>query len=117
MHKAKTEIKDKNIIVRCTKAEHSNIKAKAKTCEVTMSELLLKGANHSRPFKIKDRKSMQAQTCELARIGSNLNQIARWCNKHKSSADAVQVIQVLIGIQNSLASFPIAQAPQGELDA
>ena len=33
-----------------------------------------------------------ARTRELARIGSNLNQIARWANIHKEDADVLEVV-------------------------
>ncbi len=34
-----------------------------------------------------------ARTRQLARIGSNLNQIARWANTHKSAAEAVEILR------------------------
>ena len=37
------------------------------------------------------------RTRELARIGSNLNQIARWANTYKENAEAVEVAAHLVG--------------------
>ena len=39
---------------------------------------------------------------ELARIGSNLNQIARWANTYKKRAEAVEVITRLILLEREL---------------
>ena len=36
-------------------------------------------------------KVERERTRELARIGSNLNQIARWANAHKGNTEAVEV--------------------------
>ena len=39
------------------------------------------------------------RTRELARIGSNLNQIARWANIHKENAEALEVVAHLVAIE------------------
>ncbi len=39
---------------------------------------------------------------ELAKIGNNLNQLARWANTYKSAADAVQIIAGLAAIDRAL---------------
>jgi len=39
---------------------------------------------------------------ELAKVGNNLNQIARWANTYKSDADALEVTQALLSIQRVL---------------
>ena len=48
------------------------------------------------------------------RIGSNLNQIARWCNTHCENADAVQVLAALVAIDQALTSFSYRPSPPGE---
>ncbi len=45
---------------------------------------------------------------EVARIGNNLNQIARWANTHKGT---VEVIGHLIAIERSLAALAPAGCP------
>ncbi len=42
---------------------------------------------------------------ELARIGSNLNQLARWANTYKESLEAVEVIAALARIENQIENF------------
>ncbi len=39
---------------------------------------------------------------QVARIGNNLNQIARFCNTHKSGADASKICRHLISIEHEL---------------
>ena len=41
---------------------------------------------------------------ELARIGANINQLARWANTYKRTAEAVEVVTALAGIE-ALAAF------------
>jgi len=50
---------------------------------------------------------------ELARIGSNLNQIARWANTHKESLEAVEVLAALTSLENQIENF--ASAATGEV--
>ena len=42
---------------------------------------------------------------ELARIGSNLNQLARWVNTHKESLEAVEVLAALTRLENQIENF------------
>ena len=57
------------------------------------------------------REVERERTRELARIGNNLNQIARWANEHKSAADAVEVSRHLAAIELALRDL----APSGRL--
>ena len=43
-------------------------------------------------------------TRQIARIGNNLNQLARWANTHKTAAEAVAVIANLVSFERSLLS-------------
>jgi hypothetical protein len=42
---------------------------------------------------------------QVARFGSNLNQVARWVNQHKGAADAVQVLAHLQALDAAINSF------------
>ena len=42
------------------------------------------------------------RTSQIAKIGNNLNQIARWANTYKSTADAVEVVTHLVAIEQAL---------------
>ncbi|MDJ0573326.1 MAG: MobC family plasmid mobilization relaxosome protein [Pleurocapsa sp. MO_192.B19] len=49
-----------------------------------------------------DRRSRQEFNRQVARIGNNLNQIARWANTYKGAAEATQVIASLKRIESAL---------------
>ena len=44
---------------------------------------------------------------ELARIGSNLNQIARWANTYKESLEAVEVLAALTRLETQIKNFAL----------
>ena len=54
---------------------------------------------------------------ELARIGSNINQLARWANTHKRAAEAVEILTALAGIERSLAEFANVAATEDNSEA
>lgn len=51
------------------------------------------------------RRADPALLAALARIGANVNQIAKWVNTHKSAADASQVLAALIALDRDLLSY------------
>ncbi len=46
-----------------------------------------------------------ALIAEVARVGNNLNQLARWANTYKSASDAMQVLIALNAIERQLSRF------------
>ena len=44
----------------------------------------------------------RARVREIARIGNNLNQIARWANTYKDAAEAVEVVAHLAAIEREI---------------
>ena len=44
---------------------------------------------------------------ELARIGSNLNQIARWANTYKESLEAVEILAALTSLERQIENFAL----------
>lgn len=54
----------------------------------------------------------------IGRVGSNLNQIARWANQFKSAADAATILAALVAIEQALLSkVPYRRKPKvGEAD-
>ena len=52
--------------------------------------------------KARQMRSRQDLIRQVARIGNNLNQIARWANTYKGAAEASQVIASLARIESSL---------------
>ena len=52
--------------------------------------------------KVADKQSRREFNLQVARIGNNLNQIARWANTYKGAAEATQVIASLAKIESAL---------------
>ncbi len=53
-----------------------------------------------------------ARTRELARIGNNLNQIARWTDTCKQGADAVSVVAQLVAIERTIDTLAVEGEPR-----
>ena len=51
---------------------------------------------------VRGAQSRQELIQQVARIGNNLNQIARWANTYKGAAEATQVIASLTKIESAL---------------
>ena len=54
---------------------------------------------------------------ELARIGANLNQLARWANTYKRAAGAVEVLTALAGIERRMTAFASCASTENESEA
>ena len=65
-----------------------------------------------RPWTWRTPRSERERTRELARIGANLNQIARWANTFKANAETVEIVAHLVAIERALAAL----APVGSPD-
>ena len=75
---------------RVSEAELAEWRAKAAAAGVGLSELLRRAMARTRTWTAAAAKVERERTRELARIGSNLNQIARWANTHKENAEALE---------------------------
>ena len=56
----------------------------------------------SQSCKVGNLQSRRELVRQVARIGNNLNQIARWANTYKGAAEATQVITSLARIESAL---------------
>ena len=82
--------------VRATSEEIERWKAMARASGMPLSELVRQSIGRARAWS-PDRAAIERdRTLQLARIGSNLNQVARWANARKSAADAVRVTAALV---------------------
>ncbi len=95
------------IKVRVSESEKSVIDEKASAAGVTVAELIRESLCRVRTWTLADKETERERIREIRRIGQNLNQIARWCNQHKSAADAAQVIAHLISIENMLKLYSL----------
>ena len=98
----KGELADRIVHARVTTAELSEWRAKAAAAGVSLSELLWRAMGRTRTWTAAPAAVERERTRELARIGNNLNQIARWANTYKRGAEAVSVVAHLSAIERAL---------------
>ena len=111
----KREKRDKWVNIKVTEKERNEWQAFAQLKDKNLSDVLrqliademgVKIRLENLPVKKKQvrasRKINPELLRELAKIGNNLNQIARWANTYKSDADALEVVQALLSIQRAM---------------
>ena len=54
---------------------------------------------------------------ELARIGANINQLARWANTYKRATEAAEVLTALAGIERRITEFVSCTSAEDEPEA
>lgn len=69
---------------------------------MTVTNLITQAIGRVRPWSVADKRIEQEKVRQLARIGNNLNQIAKWCNIHKDGAEAIQILQHLMEIEREV---------------
>ena len=90
---------------RVTADELAEWRSKAQAAGVTLSELLRQAMRRTRAWTASAADIERARVREIARIGNNLNQLARWANTHKAAAEAVAVLAQLRAIEGELAAL------------
>lgn len=113
-----------SIKIRLSKPEKLEWQEKAVRAGIPLSSLIREAMSKTRTWTAGDRALVQEQTRQISRIGNNLNQIAKWANTYKSTAEALEVIEVLRTIEQSLnqlsanpsSSFPSAPPPEANQD-
>lgn len=94
------------IKLRVTEPERARWLAKAGDAGVTLSALIrqgLDGLPNRRPRR--RTETDPALLRALARIGNNLNQVARWANRNKAGAEARGVLVALVEIDREIAAL------------
>ena len=66
--------------VRATEAERAEWHAKARSAGLTLSDLVRRSIGRVRTWTVAHAEVERERTRELARLGNNLNQIARWAS-------------------------------------
>ena len=97
---------------RVSEAELAEWRAKAAAAGVGLSELLRRAMARTRTWTAAAAKVERERTRELARIGSNLNQIARWANTHKENAETLEVAAHLVAIERALDTLTVEGEPR-----
>lgn len=109
------EIKDKRINIKVTSTERRQWQDMAKAKDMTVADLIRDALGREKvgiaPRSRASRKADPVLIANLARIGNNLNQIAKWANTYKSNAESVEIIAGLMAIEKNL-SFLLPQPPK-----
>ena len=87
------------IKMRVTPDEKKLIESKASAQGQTVTDFLRQRALD---YRLRQSPLEKERIHQLARIGSNMNQIARWANTYKKRAEAVEVITRLILLEREL---------------
>lgn len=87
---------------RVTQAEKAAILARVEATGMTVSDFLRGLALNSR---IRKTEHERAKLLQLARLGNNVNQLARWANTYKESAKAEHVLYELEKLQTAIAGM------------
>lgn len=87
------------IKLRVTPAEKETIAAKAAAQGQTVTDFIRQRALD---YRLRQTPLEKERVQQLARIGANLNQLARWANIHKSRAETIDVLAALVSLEREL---------------
>jgi hypothetical protein len=108
---AMAETKTKWVKVRIDEDERTYWHEKAQASGRTLSDLIRESLDRVRRWTPENKEAERERLRQFARIGANLNQIAKWANTHKSAADAAEVIAHLCAIESSIAALSAKKHP------
>ena len=103
------------VAARVTPAEHAAWRDKASAAGVSPSALLREAIARTRTWTAPAMAVESERVRQIARIGNNLNQLARWANTHRTAAEAVSVIAHLVSFERTLRK--VARTERGVGDA
>ena len=92
---------------RATPGELEQWRAKAKAAGLPLSELLRRAMARTRTWTAAAADAERERSVQIARIGANMNQIARWCNTYKAGAEAAVVLAHLVAIEQELRQLSV----------
>lgn len=125
-------LRDKRVNIKVTEKERQRWQALAEEAGLTVADLIRQRmgdtqlVNRDPVRRRASRRTDPLLLAALGRLGNNLNQIARWVNTYKSSAEAVEVVASLVAIERELLSLlpggsreagGKAHGVEGEVDA
>ena len=97
--KAKVMKRDRVIRFRVTPEEKTAIVEKASAQSQTLTDFLRQRALN---YRLRTSQNEKERIRRLARIGNNLNQIARWANTYKDRAEAMIILTALVLLERAL---------------
>ena len=98
--------------IRASEAERSEWHAKAHSVGLSLSDLVRRSIGRVRTWTVAHAELERERTRELARIGSNLNQIARWANIYRENAEALEVVAHLVATERALDTLAVEGEPR-----
>lgn len=109
------------IEIRASESDRQHWSEKAKAAGLTLSGLIRQALSNAPMPRRRRRRRKRAEVDpallrELARIGNNLNQLARWANRDKKAVEARAVIARLIEIDREIDAIREAHAPRSARD-
>ncbi len=102
------------VSARVSAVELADWRAKAAAAGVPLSALVREAMARTRTWTAPAAAVERERTKQVARIGNNLNQIARWVNTHKAAIEAVEVIVHLIAIERALRTLAPVESPDAD---
>ena len=100
------------IEIRASETDRAQWAGKAKAAGLTLSGLIRQALNDAPMPRRRRRVAVDpALIRELARVGNNLNQLARWANRDREAVEARAVIARLIEIDREIAVIRQAYEP------
>ena len=106
-----TDKRDTTITLRVSQSEKLAWQAKADLVGMTLSNLIRQAISRTKTWTAADKSLVKEQTRQIVRIGNNLNQIAKWANTYKSTAEAIEIIQALRLVEQSLSQLSTKPSP------
>ena len=97
--------------IRASEAERAEWHAKARCAGLTLSDLVRRSLGRVRAWTVAHAEVERERTRELAHLGNNLNQIARWANTHKEAIEAVEIAVHLVAIERALTALARFESP------
>ena len=88
--------------MRVSQDELERIQGTAKTAGMTVSDFI---RHRVLDYRLRSHGYEREVIQHLARIGANLNQLARWANIHKGHAESLEVIICLDILRRELLNF------------
>jgi hypothetical protein len=97
--KAKAMKRDRIIRFRVSAEEKSLIEEKASADSQTVTDFLRQRALH---YRLRTSPNEKERIRQVARIGNNLNQIARWANTYKEKAETMTILAALVSLERAV---------------
>ncbi len=100
------------VIVRLHAEERDALRLNAGVHGLSMSDYIRQTCLGIRLRKTPEEKR---RLHELARIGVNINQLARWANTYKGTAETVEVLTALADIERHILSFASTHTTEDDI--